>query len=514
MRLMSVRQWTKNVGVVALLVATSGVQATDRWDWSEGGADGAGGATREFYNAAASLRWRHANGDWRDRNGEAQGKLPYAETTVASGKAELAVTLDVTALVKAWLADSVSNRGMLLQVGNGNGGTIRFASRENPQASLQPRLQLQFSDGLQTLAASADTHLDPSTYKAKGKTATLTISTGGHPALLQFELAALQGRQTRLQKAELQLTAVERSGGNSKVQVFAIDIPAPMSEAPRLGLASQFVGDTGINRHPDVIYATGFDDSDFTDQWPEFRGHYWLTARAEQFAPLHGNALQVRLEKGDNYGATGSLKFQPLLGAEPEQMYVRYYLRLGANWRPRTQGGKLPGFAGTYGKGGWGGRPNNGRNGWSARGAFLQQIGEGNPLAGRTPIGTYIYETGKSADFGAVWAWSEGEGAYLENNRWYCVEQFIKLNTPGQDNGELQAWLDGREVFHRRDLRLRLVPELKIEKFWFDIYHGGTMTSPIDQDLYFDNLVVARSYIGPMAEPSAQRSGHASAARE
>ena len=502
------------IGICLTALASIEVQAFDRWNWAEGSAGGEDGATREFYNAAALLRWRNPQGDWRDRKGVAQGRAAFAELSIASGNADLPVVIDVTALVTQWLSGAITNRGMLLQVGtsHNNDGAIRFASRENPDSKLRPELVLRFGVDSQVLLPVADTSLDPSTYKSKGKSAVLTVSVGEHHALLQFDLSALRGRHVDLQKAELRLTAIERLGGTTLVQVFVVDIPVAAPLAPQSGLASQFVLDAGIDRHPEVIYATSFDDATWADAWQEFRGHYALVTRADQFEPLAGQALQVRVKKGDNYGATGSLKFMPLLGTEPEQMYVRYYLRFGNNWRPRVEGGKLPGFAGTYGKGGWGGRPNDGRNGWSARGAFSLQIPEGNPLAGRTPIGSYIYEADESSIFGARWVWSEGEGAYLENNRWYCVEQFLRLNTPGQHDGVIQAWLDGREVLHRRNLRIRLVPELKIEKFWFDIYHGGTAVSPYDQDLYFDNLVVARRYIGPLAVPAAG-SGHTGTAR-
>lgn len=494
-------------------LSASTMSPADRWNWTEGSASGIDGATREFYNAAASLRWQHPNGDWRDKLGTSQGKSAFGELTIAGGKEELPVSIDITALANQWLNGSLANRGVMLQVGNANGGVIRFASRENPNANLQPRLILHFRDGKETLNAMADTSLDPSSYKSNGKSAVLTIGTGMRRGLLQFDLSTLTTRQTILQKAELQLFAVERFGASSVVQIFAVDLPATTPIAAQLGIARQFVGDVNITQHPAVVYATGFDDKNWSAPWHEFIGHFKVIDRADHFSPLLGSALQARLEKGDNNGADGSLKFKKLLGMEPEQMYARYYLRLGNNWRPRIDGGKLPGFAGTYGKGGWGGRPNDGRSGWSARGAFLKQITEGNPLAGRTPIGSYVYENGKSNDFGAVFAWSEGEGAYLENNRWYCIEQYLRLNTPGQSDGVLQAWVDGKRVLNRNNLNLRLVSELKIEKFWISIYHGGTAVSPYDQDLYIDNLVVARQYIGPMSQPTNSAARVASAKR-
>ena len=55
---------------------------------------------------------------------------------------------------------------------------------------------------------------------------------------------------------------------------------------------------------------------------------------------------------------------------EPEEIFFRYYLRFDSDWKNATSDGKLPGISGTYGKAGWGGRPVNGHDGWSARGSF------------------------------------------------------------------------------------------------------------------------------------------------
>jgi hypothetical protein len=56
------------------------------------------------------------------------------------------------------------------------------------------------------------------------------------------------------------------------------------------------------------------------------------------------------------------------LGA-PDEIYFRYYVEFDPSWELASDGeiGKLPGFGGTYGIAGWGGRPADGTNGWSAR---------------------------------------------------------------------------------------------------------------------------------------------------
>ena len=43
-----------------------------------------------------------------------------------------------------------------------------------------------------------------------------------------------------------------------------------------------------------------------------------------------------------------------------------------------------------------------------------------------------------------------GAGAKLETNRWYSIEQYLKLNTPGKHDGVLRAWAGGRLVLEKR----------------------------------------------------------------
>jgi hypothetical protein len=159
----------------------------------------------------------------------------------------------------------------------------------------------------------------------------------------------------------------------------------------------------------------------------------------------------------------------------------------------------MPGISGTYGIAGWGGRKSDGTDGWSARGQFFKSIpaGTSNPLAGRHPIGTYCYHADMAGQYGDNWVWGDHALGFLENDRWYCVEQFLKLNNPGKADGVLRAWIDGKPAFEKTDIRFRKVDKLKIEQIWMNVYHGGTAPSPHEQHLCIDNVVIAREYIGP-----------------
>lgn len=100
--------------------------------------------------------------------------------------------------------------------------------------------------------------------------------------------------------------------------------------------------------------------------------------------------------------------------------------------------------------------------------------------------------------FGDLWGWNKSITGMLENNRWYCIEQYLKLNTPGKQDGILKAWIDGKQVYEKSDVRLRNISSIKIESVWMNIYHGGTKKPNREMSLYLDNVVIATRYIGPI----------------
>jgi hypothetical protein len=208
-----------------------------------------------------------------------------------------------------------------------------------------------------------------------------------------------------------------------------------------------------------------------------------------------GRSLQVTVPRGEHTGTSFDFKFRERIGAEPEEIYFRYYLKLDPDWKNATSDGKLPGISATYGKAGWGGRPVNGTDGWSARGLFKTRYGENS-----TAIGFYCYHADMRGKYGEHWAFQPR----LEHDRWYCVEQYCKLNTPGnagqkgKNDGILRGWIDGQRAFEKTDIRFRDVDALKIEEVWMNVYHGGATPVPKeDIHLYLDNVVIARQPIGP-----------------
>lgn len=286
-------------------------------------------------------------------------------------------------------------------------------------------------------------------------------------------------------------TDLRPRGDAARIAVISVEIPRNSA------LAAEYPGDKGIAENAAVIAFADFDSEAWREDWSGGSRETVSVVGEDAehgFVPLRGKALRIKVAKGGHYGASLQYDFKDKNGREPEEIYFRYYLRLGSDWDP-ARGGKLPGIGGTYGRGGWGGRPSNGRNGWSARGQFRGR------KDGRTPIGFYCYHADMKGRYGSEWIWEKDGLGYLENNRWYCIEQYARMNTPGENDGVLRGWVDGQLAFEKTDIRMRDIPDLKIECIWINIYHGGTWTAPSDDHLYIDNVVIARRYIGPMARP-------------
>jgi hypothetical protein len=76
---------------------------------------------------------------------------------------------------------------------------------------------------------------------------------------------------------------------------------------------------------------------------------------------------------------------------------------------------------------------------------------------------------------------------------WYCCEMMVKANTPGMRDGRIACWLDGVLIADFPNLRLRDTDTLTINRS----LHAGTNPAA-ETWKYYDNVVAATSYIGPM----------------
>jgi hypothetical protein len=117
------------------------------------------------------------------------------------------------------------------------------------------------------------------------------------------------------------------------------------------------------------------------------------------------------------------------------------------------------------------------------------------------PTGTVLPWTYLPGDFGPDFVSRPDTVPLL--GRWYCYEFMVKANTPGTRDGRIACWLDGKLVADFPNLRLRDTDTLTIDRFGISCHIG---TNPVRETFkYYDNVVAATSYIGPMTAANATR---------
>lgn len=250
------------------------------------------------------------------------------------------------------------------------------------------------------------------------------------------------------------------------------------------------------------IFQQSFDDASSIDAIAPI-------ARARNVEIIRGpidpdnSVLRVTFNAGDHYGGSFSVRTAEHMNEEPTRIAFRYRLFLEPSWQPEHSG-KLPGFGGTYGVAGWGGKPSDGSNGWSSRGMF-------GPIddQGRTPIGSYIYHA-DMVDEGRTYGVGEWWNVRIERGRWYTIVQEVRLDSIGEDGGNadgwLRAWVDGELVFDRQGLHLRDTDRLRIERVWANFYYGGKVAAPSTMSVLIDDLAVFINGAHAGASPAVQSS--------
>lgn len=208
-----------------------------------------------------------------------------------------------------------------------------------------------------------------------------------------------------------------------------------------------------------------------------------------------GTGVKVGIDVGEHFGAAMRWRFADNGLQEPEHLWFRYYLRFPETFT-NVGKGKLPGPAGLYSQSGRGNVPSSpAAPGWSARMLFTPTYDERNDT--HTRIGYYVYHVDQAEDHGDLLPWDDPV-ATLEHGRWYCVEGFVGMNTPGEPDGQLRGWVDGEAAFTRDELRFRRADEtgVKVDSFWFDVYFGGREPAGASLSIDFDSLAFGAERLG------------------
>lgn len=265
------------------------------------------------------------------------------------------------------------------------------------------------------------------------------------------------------------------------------------------GLAAAFKADSGIETHSAVIFADDFEKGGLGARWDEQSP---AKEKALSLAPAKDEicgkrCLKVEARLGENHGGGLTKWFQPA-----ERVFVRFYVRfdsgcdyvhhfvtLRANKGLRG-GDKWSGFGGAGERPAGDERFSTALEPWGNWGRW--------PAPGKWNFYSYWHEMKVSPDGKYLGnSFVPEPQAVIQKDRWVCAEFMLKHNTPGQSDGEQAFWIDGRLLGHWTGINWRKTEWLKPNALTLESYVTDRWTKNTTNVVYFDNVVIAREYIGP-----------------
>jgi hypothetical protein len=281
------------------------------------------------------------------------------------------------------------------------------------------------------------------------------------------------------------------------------------------GLAAKYPGDVGIEEDPAVVFADGFEELE--DVVMETTSH---GQKGKKWDAAWG-MIRITQEPGNVHSGrqaieTAHKSTQPRShGAEKhlapgfEVLFLRYYMKFAKEFPGLHHTGMaISGFPQGVPSGESTGVRPNGRNHFTV-GLDAVQHGQSPGPPGYLEVGCYhmdqgrkwgdlFFPTGEVHPLENKWLFAEDfvprPNVVPERGRWYCYELMVKVNTPGERDGRVAFWVDGRLAGDFPNLRLRSVPILKANRINIVTYSSRLRPNAT---LWYDDVVAATSYIGP-----------------
>jgi hypothetical protein len=113
-------------------------------------------------------------------------------------------------------------------------------------------------------------------------------------------------------------------------------------------------------------------------------------------------------------------------------------------------------------------------------------------ITGRYPqsCSEYFTEPKVYAELGGVYGASFSWDYNPIVGEWHTVTIRLAANTPGQKNGLVEAFIDGKMVSQVTDLRFRDIASLKINTAEIVAFFGGSVAAAKDEYIYYDDFIV------------------------
>lgn len=280
------------------------------------------------------------------------------------------------------------------------------------------------------------------------------------------------------------------------------------------GIAAKYANDVGIGSDPAVL---------FFDDFESYSGTSALGTRWNEV--YHTENVRIATEAGNFYAGSKALEFKvpqtssevsntavKYLSPTRDLLFLRYYAKfdsafnvMGSSHNGSTISAKYccPGVkADGYNKF------------FVSLEAGREESATANP--GKMNIyiyypdqrdiwGDHFYATGTVTPYSSTpYNWGSEfvsrPDFTPQLGRWYSYEVMVKANTPGQKDGRIAFWIDGKLAADFQNIRVRETTDLKIDRFSVDL-HVKSNTLGVAKK-YYDNVVAATSYIGPRVTSS------------
>jgi len=306
------------------------------------------------------------------------------------------------------------------------------------------------------------------------------------------------------------------------------------------GIAVRFPGDQGIGNDPNVLFSEQFEESSVADlakNWTEAKGLTDVLSLAPDCPPGSRGKTSLRMTatRGKNTGGhlwklfkqgVDQMHARFYVKFSPDHPYIHHFVKIGAwknspNW-PQGEAGKRHDGAKSFQTGI---EPMSGYGKFDPPGVWNLYTYWCDMKSWQGPQGTSFYGN----------SFAPSQPASTPRNEWICVEFMVKANSaPDKADGEQAFWINGKLIgrwapgtptgkwikdrFVMGDgepfegFRWRTDMSLKINTFWLLYYLESVFQEssqyqprkdiPYNRDsatVWFDHVVVAKTYIGPIA---------------
>ncbi|MDR0472570.1 MAG: hypothetical protein LBH43_02695 [Treponema sp.] len=286
------------------------------------------------------------------------------------------------------------------------------------------------------------------------------------------------------------------------------------------GIAAKYPGDINIESDSEVILADNFEDCgrtlDLKKRWSGFyNGEYISIVNDPSLAFSGTKALGFTIPVSANELSVAVFKE---LAAEQELdiVFFRYYSKYDGDFDVTGSSHNGGVISAHYYPNGMAtpGIPSDGRNKFLASYENWRDGDPNNIAPNPGLMNIYIYHpeqrsewgdhffppgyvspfTYQPFDFGPDFI--QRPDVVPELNRWYCYEFMVQANTPGKKDGRIACWIDGKLIADFTNMRLRDINSLKIDRLDLGLHIKTNTNSKTVK--YYDNVVIAKSYIGPL----------------